>query len=220
MIQNIISIIEKIVIPYGAGGVFIAAFLEEIIAPIPSSFVAMLAGFFLLPVDENLMGVIPSAIFTVAIPMSIGISAGSLIIFALAYFGGKPIILKWGRWFGIEWSSVEKLEARLTKGYADELVLFGARALPIVPSVAISAFCGMIRYPVRTFLLITFLGSFLRSFIMAIIGWQVRDAYIFFADVISQIETFIFVGIIGAFALFLVYSWNKRRADKSHSNTF
>lgn len=215
MIQDVISIIEKVIIPYGAAGVFAAAFLEEIIAPIPSSLVAMFAGFFLLPVDKSLIGVIPSAIVMVAIPMSIGVSAGSLVIYALAYFGGKPIILKWGKWFGIEWASIEKLEAKLTKGYADELVLFGARALPIVPSVAISAFCGMIRYPVRTFLFITLLGSFVRSFIMAIIGWQVRDAYIFLADVISQIETFVLAGIIGVSVLFLVYSWNKRKKQST-----
>ncbi|MFY9463101.1 MAG: VTT domain-containing protein [Candidatus Sungiibacteriota bacterium] len=215
MIAQLISMIELIMREYGAVGVFFAALLEEIIAPIPSSLVAMFAGFFLLPADKNIVGVLPAAIFTVAIPMSIGISIGSLVVFALAYFGGKPIILKWGKWFGIEWASIEKFEAKLAKGRADELVLFGARALPIVPSVAISAWCGMIRYPVRTFLLITLLGSFVRSFIMAIIGWQVRDAYIFFADVISQIETFIFAGIIGASALFLFYSWKKRRKQSA-----
>ena len=211
MIAKLISNIELIVQTYGALGVFFAAVLEEIIAPIPSSLVAMFAGFFLLSVNENIIGVISSAIFTVAIPMSIGISVGSLVPFALAYFGGKPAILKWGKWFGIEWASIEKLEANYTKGYADELVLFTVRALPIVPSVAISAFCGVIRYPVRTFLIVTFLGSFVRSFIMAIIGWQVRDAYIVFAGVISQIETFILACIIVSIALFMVYSWNKRK---------
>lgn len=211
MVQDVISIIEKVFIPYGMMGVFAFAFLEEIIAPIPSSLVAMFFGFFLLPVDENLIVVISSAIFTVAIPMSVGISTGSLIVFAFAYFGGKPIILKWGKWFGIEWSSIEKLEAKLTKGYIDEIILFSARALPIIPSVAISAFYGMIRYPIWTFLLITFLGSFVRSFIMAIIGWQVRDTYMVLAEVIGQIETFVLAIIIGAFALFLVYSWNKRK---------
>lgn len=215
MIAQLVSMIELIMREYGAMGVFFATLLEEIIAPIPSSLVAMFAGFFLLPADENIIGVLPSAIVTVAIPMSIGISAGSLVVFALAYFGGKPIILKWGKWFGIEWASLEKLETKLAKGYADELVLFGARALPIVSSVAISAWCGMIRYPVRTFLLITILGSFVRSFMMALIGWQVRDGYIFFADVISQIETFILAGIIGASVLFLIYSRNKRKTRKS-----
>mgnify|MGYP001605554549 FL=1 len=101
MIAKLISNIELIGQTYGALGVFFAAVLEEIIAPIPSSLVAMFAGFFLLPVNENIIGVISSAIFTVAIPMSIGISVGSLVPFALAYFGGKPAILKWVKWFGI-----------------------------------------------------------------------------------------------------------------------
>ncbi len=213
IIDPLILKIELIVREYGALGVFFAALLEEVIAPIPSSLVAMFAGFFLLPAGENLISVLPPTIFTVALPMSIGISAGSLVVFALAYFGGKPVILKWGKWFGIKWASIEKLEVKLAKGYADELVLFGARALPIVPSVAISAFCGMIRYPVWTFLFITLSGSFVRSLIMALIGWQARDAYVVFADVISQIETFVFAIIIGASVLFLFYLWDKRKGQ-------
>ena len=211
MIAQLILYTESIVREYGAMGVFFAAVLEEIIAPIPSSLVAMFSGFFLLPADKTVLEIIPSAIFSVAIPMSIGISIGSLVPFTFAYFGGKPIILKWGKWFGVTWSAIEKLEAKLMKGRADELVLLGARILPIVPSVAISAFCGMIRYPVRTFLIITLIGSFVRSLIMALIGWQVRDAYVVFAEVIGQIEIFVFAGIVCAFVLFWCYSWNKRK---------
>ncbi len=211
MINLLILNIELIMREYGALGVFFAALLEEVIAPIPSSFVAIFAGFFLLPVGENLISVLLLAIFTVALPMSIGVSVGSLIIFTLAYFGGKPVILKWGKWFGIKWVSIEKLEDKLAKGHIDEFVLFGARVFPFVPSVIISTFCGMIRYPVRIFLFITLLGSFIRSLVFALIGWQVRDAYIIFADAISQIEAFIFIILIGVFILFLFYLWRKSR---------
>ena len=47
--------LEAVIREYGVAGVLFAAFLEEIIAPIPSSLVAMLAGFFLVPPVEDLV---------------------------------------------------------------------------------------------------------------------------------------------------------------------
>ncbi len=192
-------------------GVLFAAFMEEIIAPIPSSLVAMFAGFFLVPTEFTLLQAIVIATLKVAIPMSIGVTGGSLIIYAVAYFGGKPILVRYGKWFGLSWELIEKTEERFIKGHKDEIILLSLRSLPFVPSVAISAFCGLVRYPIKTFIFLTLLGTFLRSTIMAMIGWQVRDAYIAYAGIISRVEIFVFAIIIGAFTLFLIYLWNKHR---------
>ncbi len=203
MLNTIILQLEVVIREYGAIGVLFAAFLEEIIAPIPSSLVAMFAGFFLVPAEFTWAKAMVVAFLKVAIPMSIGVTGGSLIVYAVAYFGGKPIIARYGKWFGISWTSIEKTEQRFIKGYADELTLLGARALPIIPSVAISAFCGLVRYPIKTFIFLTLLGTFLRSTIMAMIGWQVRDAYIAYAEIVNQIEIFVFVAIVITLAVFL-----------------
>ncbi len=203
MLNAVILQLEVVIREYGAVGVLLAAFLEEIIAPIPSSLVAMFAGFFLIPTEYAWLQAIVSASLKVAIPMSVGITTGSLVVYAIAYFGGKPIIARYGKWFGISWTTIEKTEQKFTKGYADELTLLGARILPFVPSVAISAFCGLVRYPIKTFIVLSFVGSLIRSVIMAMIGWQVRDAYITYVEIISQIEIFVFAVIVIAFISFL-----------------
>ncbi len=213
MLSAVILQLEAVIIKFGAGGVFIAALLEEIIAPIPSSLVAMFAGFFLVPTEYTWLQAVGTSFLEVAIPMSVGITIGSLVFYTIAYFGGKPIIIRYGKWFGLSWTLIEKTEEKFIKGHKDEIILLSLRSLPFVPSVAISAFCGLVRYPVKTFIVVSFIGSLIRATIMAMIGWQVRDAYITYAGIISQIEIFVFVVIILAFVLFVIYSRNKRSHD-------
>jgi len=215
MLNALILQLEVVIREYGAIGVFFAALLEEIIAPIPSSLVAMFAGFFLVPAELTWAKAIVIACLKIAIPMSIGVTMGSLAVYAVAYLGGKPIIARYGKWFGISWTSIEKTEQRFIKGYADELTLLGARVLPIIPSVAISAFCGLVRYPIKTFVLLSLVGSFIRSVIMAMIGWQVRDAYISYARIVSQVEMFVFVAIVIVFGAFLFLRLRQQIKNKT-----
>ncbi len=215
MLNALILQLEVIIREYGAIGVFLAALFEEIVAPIPSSLVAMFAGFFLVPADYTWLQAMPIAFFKVAIPMGVGIAVGSLFFYAVAYFGGKPIIMRYGKWFGLSWELIEKTEKKFIKGHTDEIILLSLRSLPFVPSVAISAFCGLVRYPIKTFIILSLIGSVIRSMIMAMIGWQVRDAYISYAGIISQIEIFVFVAIIITFAVFLFVRLRQKIKNKN-----
>ncbi|MCD5384922.1 MAG: membrane-associated protein, partial [Candidatus Pacebacteria bacterium] len=63
MIDLILNYIELIVVEHGALGVFVAILIEQIISPIPSILISMLAGFFLLPSDGSLSTLLWSSIF-------------------------------------------------------------------------------------------------------------------------------------------------------------
>jgi len=217
MLAGLIIHLEVVIRGYGALGVFFAALLEEIVAPIPSSLVATFAGFFLVPHDYTWLQALPIAFFKVALPMGVGVTLGSLLFYALAYFGGKPLILRYGAWFGLSWELIEKTEEKFTKGSADEIILLTMRALPFVPSVAISVFCGLVRYPLKTFIVLSFIGTVIRSMIMALIGWQVRDAYVSYAGILSHLETFVSAGILVALVVFLVVRLRQRKKDTKNS---
>ncbi len=204
MITALIHQLEVVVREYGAIGVFLAALSEEIIAPIPSSLVAMFAGFLLVPAEYTWLQALPAAFFKVALPMGVGITIGSLFFYAVAYFGGKPIILRYGKWFGLRWSLIEKTEAKFIKGRTDEIILLSLRSLPFVPSVAISAFCGLVHYPIKTFIVVSFIGSSIRSMIMVMTGWYVRGTYGAYAGIVSQVETFIFIALFIVLIVFLL----------------
>lgn len=196
MIESLIVYVQSIIFEYGAWGVFFATIIEEIIAPIPSPLIPLAAGFFLLPEGVSFAETALRGAFAIALPVSIGISIGSAFVYALGFFGGKPVIEKSKKWVGISWQDVEKSEARFTRGKGDEITLFILRLLPIVPGVAISGFCGVVRYPFKKFITITCVGSFARAFVLGMVGWQVGELYATYASMISKFEKYILIGVV------------------------
>ena len=98
--------------------------IEEVIAPIPSAVVIMGAAFLMIPAELGWLEASWMIFWKIAIPASAGMVAGSSLIYGIGFWGGKPAIVRWGKWFGIRWSDIEKAESRLSKKHADVLALF------------------------------------------------------------------------------------------------
>ena len=204
--------LEYFFIHYGAFGVFLANMAEEIIAPIPSSIIILGSSFFFLGGKAINIDSILTLIFYISIPTSLGVTTGSLFIYGFCYYIGKPFIDKWGKYLGIKWGDIEKTEKKFEKGSRDELILYITRALPIVPSVAIGAFCGIVRYDLKKYIIITLCGGFTKATIIGFIGWQFGNFYLEIAGQISFLEEiFIIVSLIGILAYIL---YNKRKSIK------
>ncbi|MDI6734343.1 MAG: VTT domain-containing protein [Patescibacteria group bacterium] len=189
MIQEIILKLSPFIEQYGLGAVFVFSILEEVIAPIPSSLALMAAGFFLLPDSTGIDFFI--ALIKILIPASLGLTIGSMLVYSFAYLGGKPLVLKIGKWFGISWQKVEEFERKIALSSTDEWFIFGLRALPFMPNVAVSLVCGIIRYPIKSFIMPTFFGCFVRALTMSLVGWSLGEAYIIYAERIANIGNFI-----------------------------
>ena len=203
MIESLVIYIQAIISDYGALGVFFATLIEEIIAPVPSPIVPLAAGFFLLPAGIPVAQIALKGALVIALPVSVGVCIGSACVYALGFFGGKPVIEKSRKLTGINWQDIQKTEEKITRGKKDAITLFILRILPIVPGVAISGFCGVVRYPFKKFIIITGLGAFVRAFILGIIGWQAGELYANYADVITKFEKYILVGALFFLLLFL-----------------
>lgn len=211
MIETILQFIQSALLPLGALGVFFAAFLEEVIVPIPSALVLILSGFIFLKGTFSFV-ILFKLFFIVVLPASLGITVGSLFVFTLAYIFGRPLLVKYGKWFGFSWKDIEKLQQKFDTQKTDEFALFFLRAIPVIPSVAISAFYGLVRFNLKKYFIYTFLGTCIRSTILAVIGWQMGAFYYKYADVISHIENAVFVVIILAVFIFLVYKIHKKKS--------
>ena len=209
MIEGLIHFLQVHVLPWGALGVFVASVIEEVVAPIPSALIMTMSGFLLVsgPVATSSMGAL---IFKVAIPAALGVTIGSYVIYFAARFGGKFLIEKWGKFIGLYWVDIEKLQNRLSGTRKDELLIGGARILPIVPSVAISAFCGILNMNVFKYFLITFVGVFFRGIILGVLGWQVGEVFEKYAKTISSIENMLLLSTILALGIFIVLKYKGR----------
>ena len=217
MIQQAIIYIESLISVYGVWGVVIATFIEEIIAPIPSALVPIAAGFFLVPSDALLAEAMVRVLFMVALPIAIGVSVGSMIVYGIAYTGGKPVIDRFGSWFGLKWESIERMQRYFSGGRKDEVMLVLLRLLPIIPGVGISGCAGVIRYPFGTFVIATFIGVYIRSILLGLLGWQAGELYQEYFETIDRIEgqlliAFLVVLAAGA-AWYFIRRQNKRKAS-------
>lgn len=213
MIEQAILYCQAIIVAHGAWGVFLATLIEEVVSPIPSALVPLAAGFFLLSQESSVPVAILEAVGLIAVPVALGVCIGSAVVYVIGYYGGKPAIEKSQRWLGISWGDIERIERKVIRGKSDEITLVLLRLAPIIPGVALSGFCGVIRYPFWRFMATTFAGSGSRAVALALIGWQAGEFYIKYLDLISQFEKQIFIVvviIIAALGL-AYYLWTQRR---------
>lgn len=210
MIHFVIQMLENVVRPWGWFGVFLAEVIEEIIVPIPSAMILLGSGFIFLKGSVS-WAFVGTLFFTVVIPATLGLTLGSLVIYGLAYKGGKPFLDKYGKWLGVGWSDVEYVTKKFETGVFDEWTMVLARVFPLIPSVLIAAFCGVTRMPYKKYIILTLIGAFFKSLLLSLVGWQVGELYIKYADVIGHIENTTLLLIIGSCIAFVVYRKSKQK---------
>ena len=204
MFEELITYLEGILMAYGAVGVLLGSIVEEIIAPIPSTVVIMGTSFLVLKGLAITPETLITLILLVVLPASVGVTVGSLVIYTLAYYLGKELVDRWGKYLGVSWGSLEIAQEKIEKGRTDA-ILFLVRAVPVVPSIAINVFCGFIRYDLKKFLIITFTGTLVRAFILGFLGWQFGSLYQNISTQISYLEEISLAIIIIAIIIFVFY---------------
>jgi len=216
VIESAVTFLQMHVIPLGTLGVFLASFIEEVIAPIPSAVVVITAGFLFLSGPFSIL-LLKTSLLSIALPAAIGVTIGSLPFYYVSYYFGETAIRRWGKWFGFSWSSIEKIEKSFRYSYADEAILFGLRIFPIVPNVALNIFFGIVRMNIWRYLLFSFLGTYIRALILALIGWQVGALYYSYATLISSMENTLAIVILAAFIVFLISGYLENVKKRSLS---
>jgi membrane protein DedA with SNARE-associated domain len=205
MLNELMTYLQNFFMDYGSLGVFLGSFIEEVIAPIPSTLIILGSSFFMMQGAPISIGSIVSLILYVSIPAALGLTLGSLFLYAIGYYIGKPFITRWGKYMGFSWEDVEKTQQKFAESKNDDIALFSLRAIPIVPSIAISTFCGIIRYKIKNYILITFLGSIVRASILGFIGWQFGRFYLDIADQLAIYEDIFIIGFIIGLGGYILY---------------
>lgn len=192
-------------------GVFIGVILEAVFAPIPSPLIPLAAGALLIPAEASLGTVFYQSFMMVALWGAFGAMLGALIPYAIAYYGGRLLVEKYGGYFGFSWDEVEKIQKRLEGMKSDEAILFVCRLVPIIPLSPISLLFGIVRFNVVKFLILTLAGAIPRYFMLSILGWYFKSAYIQLADLLGFYETIITILIICIVVLAFIMIRKRRK---------
>lgn len=186
---------------YGVFAPFVLGIFEEIFFFIPSPLMFLAMGVILIPSGIGWGAALGLSFGQIALSAACGVVLGAGAMYALAYFGGKPAIVSFGRYVGVTWSDTERVGRFFGRGYADEAVLVALRAVPIFPISVISIFCGLIRIRPVAFLITTLIGSFIRIGTLLFAGWWAGREYALLAGHIVSFEK---VGAFMIVALLLV----------------
>ncbi len=159
---------------YGPLAVFAAVVVESVFAFLPTPPVILAAGALVVPAALPPGAALVALGWRVAAPGALGTAVGGLALYGLFWAGGRPLVERCGRWFGVTWPKVERLGARLAKRRA--ALLFVSRALPFVPTALVSSACGVLRISPWSFVLWSVLGAFPRWLLLGWLGWAGKTA--------------------------------------------
>jgi membrane protein DedA with SNARE-associated domain len=198
----------------GPLGVFIGVMIETFIAPIPSPLVPMAAGA-ILTIGLNPVEALLVILFSVMFVGALAATLGSFFAYGIAYFGGYPIIERYGKYLGTSIEEIEYTRQSLEKSSRDEIYLFTARAVPIVPLSVVSLLYGAIRADPKRYTLFTFLGCLPRYLVLGLSGWLLGLVLL---NVIDFFETVILAFILIFFVGFVLYRIVIRRRSQKMQN--
>jgi membrane protein DedA with SNARE-associated domain len=181
---------------------FIGAFVEEVIAPIPSPFVMTLSGTIAASQGNPMM-----FLLVLAIIGAVGKTIGSLIIYVLADKAEDLIINKFGRFLGVSHSDTEGLGSFLSKGRRDDVTIFLMRAIPVMPTAPVSVIAGLIKINLKTYLISTFLGLIVRNMIYLYLGYTSLGALESLSEGFDTLEKvgYLILAVIGGIAVLWMY---------------
>ncbi len=160
----IVGFIEHTITKMGPLGVSLLMAIESCNIPLPSEAILPFAGYL---VSKGVM-----SIHIAAFAGALGCVLGSIPSYYLGYFGGRPFVEKYGKWFLISKHDLEMAD-KWEQKYGN-LAFFICRMLPIVRTF-ISLPAGILKADVKQFLTFTFLGSLIWSYPLVYVGMKLGE---------------------------------------------
>jgi len=138
-------------------GVALWVAIESVIVPIPSELVLPFAGFLVGEGKalEPLTGQ-PWNFWLTVLAGTLGATVGALIAYGIGWWGGRPILERWGRYLGITTADLDKADDFFARH--GEAASFFGRMIPVIRSL-VSFAAGIGHMNLWKFTVFSFLGS-------------------------------------------------------------
>jgi len=146
-------------------------------------------------------------LFWVATAGAIGCNLGSLVAYEVGYYGGRPLVEKYGRWLLLSRRELDWADRFFARwGY---LAVFIARLLPVVRTfIALPA--GVARMPRGRFHIYTFLGSWPWCLGLAWLGMKLGENWRQLGKYFHQFDTVIGLVLLAGIVWFVWSHWQNR----------
>lgn len=170
---------------FGYFGMFIGMVLEAVVIVIPSEVILATGGILAANNIFTFAGAFISGLF--------GSVFCAIAIYAMGYYGGRPFVEKYGKYFFMKKEDIEKSDKWFEK-YGMKAALFG-RCLPIVRTF-ISLPIGMSKLDFKKFVLYTTIGSIPWTILFVGAGYYLGDKWRIVSSFISNLKLPIIITIV------------------------
>ncbi|MBR4672792.1 MAG: DedA family protein [Bacilli bacterium] len=179
---------------------FLGMVLEAVIIVIPSELILATGGI-----------LSASGIFNFWITFFVGLSGSvfcAVVIYLMGYYGGRPFIRKYGKYFFMKEEDITKSDSWYNK-YGLIAAAVG-RNIPIVRTL-ISLPIGIARLSFTKFLVYTTLGSIPWTFVFVYFGYSLGNNWTILKDAVNRLKVPIIILFI---LLTIIRSFKQKKRDK------
>ena len=160
-IDLLLQLVTATVTAIGYPGIFLLMVADSTFTPVPSELVMPFSGYLASTGYFSLPWVIVMGV--------LGNTVGALISYAIGYYGGRPFVLRYGRYFFVKEHEVHRAEAFFERWGAFAIIL--SRNIPFL-RMFISLPAGIAEMNLGRFIFDTFIGSIPWSFTLAYLGYS------------------------------------------------
>ncbi|NYB51636.1 MAG: VTT domain-containing protein [Methanobacteriaceae archaeon] len=218
MFHTIINSTESFIVSNVSWTVFLGCILEQLIVPIPASIIVLTSTFLVSKGTSLSLPALATLLLQIVIPASLGITLGSMVYYTLAYKLGMPFIKRTSRYLGVSVEDVEEVQRKVDESPYDDFFIFLARCFPVIPSIVINLFCGLIKYDLKKYILTTFLGSAVQILAWGLLAWFSGNIYKILEDRVSYVGNIVTLIIIGLVIYFIISK--RRKMNRNRKNRF
>jgi len=193
VVQRTVDFISSL----GYWGIFIGMAIESANVPLPSEVI--------LPFGGYLVSTGRLEFFWAAMAGAAGGTAGSVLSYFLGLWGGRPFLLRYGRYIGISLKHLELADEWFLR-YGETTVFF-TRLMPIVRTF-ISLPAGISGMNFWRFVLYTFLGSLPWCFFLTYLGLKMGQHWEDLKYWFHRLDVVVIIVLAGAV---FYYWWKKRK---------
>lgn len=189
--DNMGSFVLDLISSYGYLGMFLGMVLEAVIIAIPSELILATGGILAGNGIFSFWGAFLTGL--------LGSVFCAIVIYFMGYFGGKPFIKKYGKYFFMKEEDLEKSDSWFNR-YGLMASLIG-RNFPIIRTL-ISLPIGIMKMSFWKFLLFTTIGSIPWTFVFVYVGYTLGNNWVVINQYVGKLKLPIQVLLI---VLFLWY---------------
>lgn len=186
--QFIIQTIESL----GYEGIIILMAVESACIPLPSEIIMPFSGALAQQGRFTLLGI--------SLAGATGSTLGSWVVYFLGWYGGHPLLLKYGKYLLISHHDLARAE-RFFQRYG-WVSLFLGRVMPVIRTY-ISLPAGISKANFWILTVTSFIGSLIWSFFLGFIGFKLGENWEVMEPYLRKFDLLILAGLVFLILLFL-----------------